>query len=66
MRNPKRIDRILKQIGILWKKIPDQRFMQIIANFKRTFKYPTDSFYVEDDKFEKDLIKFTKLNTKNS
>ncbi len=32
MRDPKRIDRILKLIGDYWKKHPDQRFGQMMIN----------------------------------
>lgn len=32
MRDPQRIDRILKLIGEYWKKHPDQRFGQMIIN----------------------------------
>ena len=32
MRDTKRIDRILKQIGSIWKTKPDQRFGQLLIN----------------------------------
>jgi uncharacterized protein YihD (DUF1040 family) len=33
MRNPKRIDAVLQQLGIYWKANPDLRLCQIIGNF---------------------------------
>ena len=53
MRDPKRIDNILKLIGVLWNKYPDMRFMQLLAsmgflqyNDDMTVK---DPFYIEDE-----------------
>lgn len=47
-RNPNRIDDVLKQMGELWKEVPDWRFMQLICNFQRYIGQ--DGFYIEDNK----------------
>lgn len=52
-RNPDRIDDVLKQMGELWKKVPDWRFMQLICNFQRYIRQ--DGFYIEDDRLIKKL-----------
>jgi len=63
MRDPKRIDRILKQIEILWKKYPDQRLGQLLFNYTRfgtrAEKHGVikDIFFYEDDSIESDLKK---------
>jgi uncharacterized protein YihD (DUF1040 family) len=49
MRNPDRIDGILKVLADYWKKYPDLRLGQIIYNIScREFNYK-DSYYIEDD-----------------
>lgn len=47
MRNPERIDPLLAKLGEAWKKYPDQRFGQFMANFFGTCK--RDVFFPEDD-----------------
>lgn len=47
-RNPNRIDDVLKQMGELWKEVPDWRFMQLICSFQRYIGQ--DGFYIEDNK----------------
>ena len=48
MRNPKRIDRVLKLIKKIWKKYPDLRLFQLLGN-----AFPAqDNYYVEDDDLE--------------
>ena len=49
MRNPARIDIVLKTLGLLWKKVPDWRLGQLICNLQR-YK-GNDLFYMEDDVF---------------
>ena len=49
MRNPARIDIVLKTLGELWKKVPDWRLGQLICNLQRM--KGNDLFYVEDDEF---------------
>lgn len=48
MRDPKRIDEVLKTVGDVWKQVPDWRFMQLICNFQRHIQ--SDGFYIEDDR----------------
>ena len=52
MRNPKRIDRILKLIEKIWKAYPDLRLCQLIGN---CFVRDNDNYYEEDYKLEKRL-----------
>ncbi len=55
MRDPNRIDPILKQIEIYWKKCPDLRLGQIVSNAHDTHTalngkpLKRDVFYFEDD-----------------
>ncbi len=49
MRDPKRIDKVLKVLGDNWKKLPDWRLGQLICNLQSAAG--NDLFYVEDDKF---------------
>lgn len=47
MRDIKRIDKFLVELGDLWKKYcPDQRFGQFLINF-----ITRDPFYLEEDDF---------------
>lgn len=48
MRDPKRIDRILKNIEVLWKKYPDLRLCQLLGNCFG----PGDLYYIEDYELE--------------
>ena len=57
MRDIKRIDRVLKLIGELWKKNPDQRFFQLLFNYTQlgtrdTLGTVRDPFYYEDEEVE--------------
>ncbi len=59
MRDPKRIDRILKLIGDYWKKHPDQRFGQMMIN-ARIINDDIRIWNNEDKDFEeylKELVK---------
>ena len=51
MRDPKRIDRILKLIEKIWKTYPDLRLCQLIGN---CFDLD-DNYFKEDDELEKQL-----------
>jgi len=55
MRDPKRIDRILKLIKEIWKNNPDLRLTQLIMN---ALQMNQDPYYVEDDKLEKKLKEY--------
>ena len=52
MRDKNRIDRVLKKVGRIWKKMPDLRMCQLLYFITGL----DDMFYVEDDQLEK-LIK---------
>ena len=57
MRDPKRIDRLLKRIKQIWKKYPDLRLLQLLGNC-----FPAqDNYYVEDDELEIRLREIYKL-----
>lgn len=45
MRDPKRIDKVLKEISVIWHKYPDMRLGQLIGN---VLEGP-NLYYVEDD-----------------
>ena len=45
MRDPQRIDEILKRIGDIWKENPDLRLGQLIYN---VMKNPNNLYYIED------------------
>ena len=51
MRDPKRIERILKLIEKIWNKNPDLRLCQLIGNCFNA----GDLYYVEDDTLKKQL-----------
>lgn len=51
MRDPKRIDRIIRKLGIIWRKHPDLRLMQLLGNC-----FPSgDHYYKEDSDLEEGL-----------
>ena len=62
MRNPDRIDRILKKIKIAWELDADSRFFQLIMNVEIIGRGDQEknipSFYLEDDDFEQRLDDF--------
>lgn len=62
MRDPKRIDRVCATLAEVWKKAPDWRFNQLMCNFQRW--YLNDTFFMEDDDFERSLKKFIEEMTK--
>ena len=51
MKNPKRIDPILKKISELWKLHPDWRLCQLLSNAAKDVSWNQyDLFFLEDDK----------------
>lgn len=51
MRDPKRINRLIKTIGVIWHRNPDLRLCQLLGNC-----FPAgDNYYREDNKLEQRL-----------
>lgn len=59
MRDPNRIQEVLKELEEFWKQVPDWRLGQVISNFSYELMGNNDPFYMED----KDLL--TTLKQKN-
>ena len=57
MRDIKRLAPILNELAEIWYTVPDQRFGQLVENFKR-FTEVEDLFYIEDDKMLEVLKRF--------
>jgi len=55
MRDPARIDRILKLLEQRWKEQPDQRLGQLVCNF--TAPVLGDVFVIEDERLEASLAR---------
>ncbi len=60
MRDPERIDRILKRVEEIWKANPDLRLTQLIMN---ALALNVDPYYIEDDRLEKKLIEYKSTYT---
>ena len=60
MRDPNRIDRILKRVEEIWKENPDLRLTQLIMN---VLALNVDPYYIEDDTLEKKLIEYKSTYT---
>lgn len=65
MRDPKRIDRIVKRISVIWKQCPDMRWFQLQENllsrysqYKNSPYQRIDSWNLEDSSFEDFLNNF--------
>jgi len=58
VRDPKRIDRMLEKLAVLWKQAPDLRLGQLICNVSAPSR--ADPFYVEDDWLERSIELATK------
>jgi uncharacterized protein YihD (DUF1040 family) len=60
MRDPKRIDKILKQLEKAWKKAPDLRLGQLLVDVSGNggTKLENNLFYYEDDNWEDDFEKW--------
>lgn len=57
MRDEGRIMPLCMKIARLWQHYtPDWRFMQLMSNF--TVWYGSDPFYMEDDEFSRQFLKF--------
>ncbi len=56
MRDINRIDRILAEIGEVWKDYPDLRFTQLIVNVMSA--KGSDLYYMEDERFVKVLKEY--------
>ncbi len=52
MRDPKRIDRIINKLSIVWQNQSDLRLNQLIESIIKYNQYKGDIFYLEDDDFE--------------
>ena len=59
MRNPERINNILKLIQEIWEAHPDLRLCQLIGN---CFWHKHDLYYVEDEELEKRLNEVYKIS----
>jgi len=78
MRDPKRIDVVLKEIGEVWKQVPDQRLGQLLTNFVGEsinfdkFDSTTQlneirhlrTYYIEEDELLENIKKFKKKELK--
>ena len=64
MRDINRIDAIVNELGIFWKKHPDLRFLQLIYNYIVTNDKGTQAFYYEDDELEKRLKRLNRQDEK--
>lgn len=57
MRDPKRIDKVCKELAKVWKKVPDWRLCQLFANFMRAHG---DIFFIDDDRVIDELNDYLK------
>jgi uncharacterized protein YihD (DUF1040 family) len=63
MRDPKRINRILKLLEKAWDIEPDLRLGQLVSILAYSVQKPAaEPFYAEDDKMEQALIDFISEN----
>lgn len=58
MRDPNRIEPMLKLIEEIWTNYPDLRLTQIIMN---ALKMNRDPYYIEDDKLKEALEELKKI-----
>lgn len=58
MRDPKRIEKILDRLGAVWKKLPDERFCQLMSNILMEDELP---YFLEDDALLKKIEIFEKM-----
>ena len=54
MRDPKRIDIVMKRLKALWKKNPDLRLCQLVINVSGVY----DPFYMEDEDFVLKMVEY--------
>ena len=62
MRNPERIQEVLKELEEFWKQNPDWRLGQVISNLNYETMGGNDPFYLEDT----DLLELLKQKNKNN
>lgn len=62
MRNPERMQEMLKELEEFWKQVPDQRLGQVISNLSYEIMGRNDPFYMEDT----DLLELLKQKNKNN
>ena len=55
MRDPKRIDNFCKRLAVVWHKVPDWRFGQLMSNLLGKYYAATkrDPFFPEDEEIMK-------------
>jgi len=56
MRDYRRIQPLLYDLGNIWEQFPDLRFMQFLVNFQNWLG--SDGFYLEDDKLIEKVAEF--------
>ena len=66
MRDPNRIDKILEELRKYWKKVPDWRLGQVMANLSRDCGLSADPFYLEDTKLLDKLKEYNAESEKGS
>lgn len=51
MRDPKRIHKVMTELELFWKEVPDWRFGQLMCNITQYLynKTKRDPFFIEDD-----------------
>jgi len=65
MKEERRIERILHKIGLIWMRVPQERFFQLLFNYTQLgtrdeIGTVRDPFYYEDDDLEKQLDEMIK------
>ena len=63
MRDPKRIDKMLKTIGGVWKLYPDLRLMQLLLNLADS---DDTAYYIEDSDLIKRLFNWREKVSENN
>ena len=62
MRDPKRIQRILDKLGMIWNQVPDWRFTQLVENVLGVVPQDRVFFFVQDEEIEKILDEWIQEN----
>ena len=60
MRDPKRVNKILKRVEAVWKKTPQLRLAQLILNLEHITERPL--YHLEDDELAEALEEMYKAN----
>lgn len=63
MRDPNRIDKFLTKFGEYWKQVPDWRFGQVVENVMRATSGTSQTFFIEDEDFLKNMKVFFEEDT---